>query len=112
MKEINAYIKPHKLTDVSLALQNVEELCGMSIIEVKGFGRREKGSPHPVVDDLMDFAPYVKVEIFCHDELIEDVVSIIQKNAYTGLRGDGRIFVSHVEKEIKIGTKEQGKTTI
>ncbi len=113
MKEITAFIKPHKLSGVTIALQRVEGLCGMSVVDVKGFGRRpETDAPHPSVDDLMDFATYVKIEIFCHDELIEDIVTTIQKTAYTGLRGDGRIFISNVERELKIGTEEQGESKI
>ncbi len=104
MKEIKAYIKPHKLPSVTQALKKVEHLGGMTVVNVKGFGRRSKNDEiHPIVDDLMDFAPYVKIEIFCHDRFLEEIVSLIDKNAFTGLRGDGKIYVSNVEKEIKIG---------
>lgn len=109
MKEITVYIKPHKLTEVTLAMQKVKRLRGMSVVEMKGFGRAErKDAPHPVVDDLMDFAPYVKIELFCDDDLVDEIVSIIDKIAYTGLRGDGKIYVSNVEKAIKIGKGEIG----
>jgi len=104
MKEITAYIKPHKLTEVTLVLQKVKGLRGVSVVEVKGFGRRsEKDAPHPVTDDLMDFAPYVKIELFCRNDLVDEIVSRIDKAAYTGLRGDGKIYISDVEKAIKIG---------
>jgi nitrogen regulatory protein PII len=104
MKEIKAYIKPHKLGDVARALQRVEGLRGMSVVEVKGFGRREDDDAyHPSVDDLMDFARYSKIEIFCHDDLAEELVSVIEKHAYTGLRGDGKIYVSDLDKAFKIG---------
>ena len=107
MKGITAYIKPHKLDDVTPALQKVEALRGVSVAEIKGFGRRgDKDSPHPVTDDLMDFAPYVKLEIFCTDELLDEIVSIIEEKAYTGLRGDGKIYVFNVERAIKIGKGE------
>ncbi len=92
MKEITAYIKPHKLTDVTAELQKVEGLRGVSVVDIKGFGRRkEKDDPHPMTDDLMNFAPYTKLEIFCKDELVDEIVSTIDKTAYTGLRGDGEI---------------------
>jgi nitrogen regulatory protein PII len=109
MKEIRAYIKPHKLNDVTSALQKVQRLRGMSVVEVKGFGRRgEKDARHPIVDDLMDFARYSKIEIFCYDDLVEELVAVIEKNAYTGLRGDGKIYVSDVERAFKIGRGEIG----
>jgi nitrogen regulatory protein P-II 1 len=104
MKEINAYIKPHKLQNVARALQKVEGLRGMSVMDVKGFGRRgEHDAYHPAVDDLMDFARYSKIEIFCRDDLAEELVAVIEQHAYTGLRGDGKIYVSAIEKAFKIG---------
>jgi nitrogen regulatory protein P-II 1 len=104
MKEIKAYIKPHKLHDVARALQKVEGIRGMSVVGVKGFGRRnDDDAYHPVVDDLMDFARYSMIEIFCHDNLAEKLVTVIEKHAYTGLRGDGKIYVSTIDKAFKIG---------
>jgi len=104
MKEIRAYIKPHKLYTTSLALQKVEGFCGMSVVDVKGFGRRDgEESQATVVDELMDFAHYVKLEIFCDDTVCDNLISIIRKNAYTGLRGDGKIYVLPAESVHKIG---------
>ena len=103
MKQINAYIKPHKLDDVTRALQKVERLRGMSVVEVKGFGRKDENDTHHPVDDLKDFARYSKVEIFCPEDLVEELASIIENNAYTGLRGDGKIYVFDVERAYKIG---------
>jgi len=104
MKMINAYIKPHRLNSVTKALKKVRRLRGMSVVEVKGFGRKsEDDTSHPIVDDLMDFAKYSKIEIFCHDDIAEEVVGLINKNAYTGLRGDGKIYVSEVDGAFKIG---------
>ena len=104
MKQIKAYVKPHKLNDVTQALQKVERLRGMSVMDVRGFGRRSvNDSRHPVVDDLMDFARYTKIEIFCDDELVDELVSLIDRNACTGLRGDGKIYVSDVDIAFKIG---------
>jgi nitrogen regulatory protein PII len=104
MKQINAYIKPHKLNDVAQALEKIKRLRGMSVIKVEGFGRRgENDSYYPGVDDLMNFAQYAKIEIFCDDDLADEIVLLIEKNAYTGLRGDGKIYVSQVDKSFKIG---------
>lgn len=107
MKEIIAYIKTHRLTKVTMALQKIKGLGGISVAKVRGFGRRREDDPHrPVVDDLMDFAEYIKIEIFCPDELAEELISVIDRAASTGLRGDGKIFLSNVEKGFRIGNGE------
>lgn len=104
MKQIQAYIKPHKLNEVAMALQKLEGLRGMSVIDVRGFGRRaEKDASCLAVDELNDFAKYVKIEIFCSDELVDEIVSVIDRSARTGLRGDGKIYVTEVVKAVKIG---------
>ncbi len=103
MKQIQAYIKTHRLYEVTRALQKVDGLRGMSVTEVKGFGRRQSGEASQPVDELMDFAPYTKIEIFCEDELMTEIVTTIEEKAYTGLRGDGKIYVSPVECRFKIG---------
>ena len=73
MKEIKAYIKPHKLADVTRALHKVEGLSGMSVVNVRGFGRgRAKDSPHKIVEDLADYIPHVKIEIICLEERVEE----------------------------------------
>ena len=113
MKKIEAYIKTHKLSEVSMALLKVERLRGMSSVEVKGFGRKNGKDVHrSVVNDLMDFAKYIKIEVFCHDDLADEIVSTINRTACTGLRGDGKIYVSDVEKAFKIGKGEIVKTDI
>jgi nitrogen regulatory protein PII len=109
MKEIKAYVKPHKLNDVTQALKKVEKLRGMSVMDVRGFGRRSlNDSSHLVVDDLMDFARYTKIEIFCNDDLVDELVALIDRNACTGLRGDGKIYVSDVAIAFKIGKGKIG----
>jgi nitrogen regulatory protein PII len=104
VKEIKAYIKRHKLGQVTFALQRVERLRGMSVSEVKGWGRREETDPCcPGIDDLMDSYPYAKIEIVCEDDLANELISVIDKTARTGLRGDGKIYISNVERAVKIG---------
>ncbi len=113
MKLIQAYIKPHKLSEVSLALHKVEGLTGMSILDVRGGGRgRMDKSHHTIEDDLIDFIPHVKIEIFCHDEQLHDIVTTIQTAAHTGLRGDGKIYISGVDDAVRISTGEQGEIAI
>lgn len=114
MTEVRAYIKPHKLDEVTLALHHVEGLTGMSVSDVKGFGRGlAKDAPHSIHEDLADYAPHVKIEIFCREALVDEVVETIRQAAHTGLRGDGKIYVvSHVEQAVRISTGERGEAAV
>jgi nitrogen regulatory protein P-II 1 len=112
MKEIKAYIKPHMLSKVTRALQKIEGLTGMSVTDIRGFGRgRAKGAPRGD-DDLLDYSLRMKIEIFCKDEFVEEIVSLIEKTAHTGLRGDGKICVSPVEFAVRISTGERGEKAL
>ena len=113
MKEVKAYFKPHKLSTVARELQKVEGLTGMSVTDVRGFGRgKAKDAPQRIVDDLVDYVSNVKIELFCRDELVERIVSAIEKAAHTGLRGDGKIYVSNVEAAVRISTGERGEGAV
>ncbi len=114
MKEIKAFIKPHKLSDVTLALHRIEGLTGISVSETKGFGRgRAKDSPHSVQDDVVDYIPNVKIETVCHDDMVDRIVETIREAAHTGLRGDGKIYVlSHIEDAVRISTGERGESAV
>jgi len=113
MKEVRAYIKPHKLVEVLLALHKVEGLTGLSISEIKGLGRGGiKDSQEHLTDDLVNYIPHVRIEIVCHDELVEEIVSRIQDSAHTGLRGDGKIYVSAMETAVRISTGERGEAAV
>ena len=113
MKEIKAYIKPHKLSEVTLALHQVEGLSGMSVSEGRGFGRgKAKDSSHSFQDNLVDYLPHVRIEIICPDDLAETVVSTIEKNAHTGLRGDGKVYISDAQAGIRISTGERSEEEI
>ncbi len=109
MKQIQAYIKPHMLSKVTRALQKIEGLTGMSVVDVRGFGRgRAKGAPRRAGDDLLDYSLRMKIELFCANDKVDEIVDMIEKTAHTGLRGDGKIFVSPVEKAVRISTGERG----
>jgi len=109
MKEIKAYIKPHKLENVALALHKLEGLTGMTVVEVKGFGRnRGAGRERPQHEQLYDFVKHVKIEIACLDEQVEEIVTIIKTHAHTGLRGDGKIYISTIDEAIRIENGESG----
>ncbi len=108
MKQVIAYIKPHKLSEVSLALHKVKGLTGMSVVDVRGFGRGKKKDGHETEEEVRDFDLHAKIEIFCADDLVEEILSVIEKTAHTGLRGDGKIYVTTVETAVRITTGERG----
>ena len=113
MKFIIAFIKPHKLTDVTLALQEIEELSGASITDVRGFGRgRGKSAEDRIRDGLIDYMPRTRLEIACPDDLVDRVVSVVEKHAHTGLRGDGKIYVYGLEQAVRISTGEHGGAAV
>ncbi len=113
MKEIKAYIKKHKLSDVTLALHHVGELTGMSIVDVRGFGRSRAKKAFKGIDcDPVDYERYTKIEIVCHDNLVGEIVAIIKKEAHTGLKGDGKIYISNIENAIRIESGEEGDKAV
>lgn len=103
MKEIRAYIKDFKQDAVTRALHQIKGLSGASFSNVVGFGRgKERSSGYNPDADPSGYVHHVKVEAVCSDNIVDDVVKAIHQAAHTGLRGDGRIFVSDVERELKI----------
>ncbi len=106
MKKIEAIIKPFKLEDVKDALATLE-LTGMTVNEVKGYGRQQGHSElYRGAEYAVDFIPKIKIELVVKDEIVDDVIKIIVENAKTGKIGDGKIFVSNIEKSIRIRTSE------
>lgn len=103
MQEVKAYIKEHKLSDVISALHQIEGLIGLSVIPVKRFGKSPDGKH--IVDNVLGEAAYVKLEFICDDELLDTVVSGIKQASYTGIRDDGFICVSSIEKMENINPK-------
>lgn len=112
MKKIEAYIRPFKLDEVKDALTRVG-VKGMSVSEVKGFGRQRghkeiyRGSEYTV-----DFLPKIKIEIIVKDNELENAIDAIMESAATGKLGDGKIFIYDVLDSIKIRTGESGETIL
>jgi len=112
MKKVEAIIKPFKLDEVKDALNEVG-IQGMTVTEVKGFGRTGgkkevyRGSAY-----VVDFVPKVKVEIVVTDDQAQQVLDAIEKSAKTGRIGDGKIFVTPVEQSVRIRTGETGEDAI
>ena len=113
MKQIVAYVKSHKLPAIALALQNISGLTGMSYSTVHGFGRsRAKNAEQKVVRDLVDFVTMDRLEVFCSNEIADQVIETVISAAHEGQRGDGKIYVCNVANAIRIGTKERGKSAV
>jgi nitrogen regulatory protein P-II 1 len=112
MKKIEAIVKPFKLDDVKEALNEIG-ITGMTVTEVKGFGRQKghkeiyRGAEYQV-----DFMPKIKIDLVVDASLADQVVSVISRSANTGKIGDGKIFVLTVEQAIRIRTGESGKDAV
>jgi nitrogen regulatory protein P-II 1 len=112
MKKIEAIIKPFKLDDVKDALNEIG-VQGMTVTEVKGFGRQKghvelyRGAEYDVA-----FIPKIKIEVVVGEDMAEKAVATIKEKAKTGKIGDGKIFVSSIEQIIRIRTGETGDTAI
>src|SRR3990172_6321904 len=101
------------LSKVIEALKEAEELPGVTVSEVTGFGRgRAAQAKAKVVEDSVEYVKKVKLEIVVPDHLAETVVQIIRTNAHTGTSGDGKIFIYTVDDMIRIRTGERGEAAI
>ncbi len=112
MKKIEAIIKPFKLDEVKDALNEIG-IHGMTVTEVKGFGRQKGHTElYRGAEYVVDFIPKIKIEIVISDELATKVVDAIEKSAKTGKIGDGKIFIYSIEDVIRIRTGERGETAV
>ena len=113
MKEIKAIIRPFRLLEVTEELHKIKDLPGVTVSEIKGFGKsRARNAKDKIVYEMVEFVPRIKLEVVVNDEMAGDVVSVIQKVAHTGNTGDGKIFVINVEETVKIRTNERGRDAI
>lgn len=112
MKMITAIIKPFRLDDVRAALAEVG-ISGMTVTEVKGFGRQKGHTEHyRGAEYTVDFLPKVKIELAVDQEVVEGVVEAIMESARTGKVGDGKIFVTNIESVVRIRTGEMDKEAL
>lgn len=113
MKEIKAILRPLKLLEVIEALQQIEGLPGVTISDIKGFGKgRAKNAEDKISYETIDFIPRVKLELVVNDNIAEEVVDEIQKHSHTGNTGDGKIFIIEVSSVVKIRTNQKGEEAI
>ena len=112
MKQVVAIIKPFKLDDVREALYDVG-VQGLTVTEVKGFGRQKGHSElYRGAEYMVDFLPKVKIEAVMSEDLVDQAVEAILKAARTGKVGDGKIFVFDVEQVIRIRTGETDEAAV
>lgn len=112
MKKIEAIIKPFKLDEVKEALQEAG-IQGLSVIEVKGFGRQKGHTElYRGAEYVVDFLPKVKIEMVLTDDMVDIAIEAITSAARTEKIGDGKIFVSSVEQAIRIRTGETGDDAV
>ena len=112
MKKIEAIIKPFKLDEVKEALQEIG-VQGLSVIEVKGFGRQKGHTElYRGAEYVVDFLPKVKIEVALEDDQVEPAIAAIIEAAKTDKIGDGKIFVSSIEQAIRIRTGESGSEAL
>ena len=112
MKLVTAIIKPFKLDDVREALGEIG-ISGMTVSEVKGFGRQKGHTElYRGAEYVVDFLPKVKLELVVNDGDVESCIEAINRSAKTGKIGDGKIFVTTVERVIRIRTGEENEEAI
>ena len=109
MKLITAIVQPFMLTKITHALEEIERFPGLSITDVRGFGREkhEHNVEHRRAEDIVDFVKKNRIDIVAPDDLVGNIVQTIERLAHTGNRGDGKIFVSNVETAVRIRTGER-----
>ncbi|MDX7991176.1 P-II family nitrogen regulator [Xenorhabdus littoralis] len=106
MKLITIIIKPFKLEEIREALADIG-VQGMTITEVKGFGRQKGHSElYRGAEYNVNFLPKVKIDIAIHDELVEEIINVVQQTAFTGKMGDGKIFIFELQHAVRIRTGE------
>ncbi|MCE9678018.1 nitrogen regulatory protein P-II [Shewanella sp. AS1] len=112
MKKVEAIIKPFKLDDVRESLAELG-ITGMTVSEVKGFGRQKGHTElYRGAEYMVDFLPKVKIELVIQDDQVEQAIEVIVNTARTGKIGDGKIFVTDVERVIRIRTGEENEEAV
>lgn len=112
MKKMEVIIKPFKLEDVKDALADIG-ITGMTVSEVKGYGRQKGHNElYRGAEYTVDFMPKIKLEIVINDEDVEKVIETVTESAKTGKIGDGKIFISDIEKIVRIRTGETGSEAV
>ena len=113
MKEIKAIVQPFQLSTVVAALQEIPDLPGITVFDVRGFGRQQANHGHDGIEDEgILYAKKVQIEIVVPDRLVDRVVRTIQEHAHTGNPGDGKIFERSIDEAIRIRSGERGEQAL
>jgi nitrogen regulatory protein PII len=116
MKIITAMVQPFMLSKVTGALEEIEGFPGMTVTDVRGFGREKgshaKGAPHRIIDDFVEYVKKARIEIVARDEMADLIVDTIVRTAHTGNAGDGKVFVWSVDQAIRIQTGETDENAL
>lgn len=112
MKQVIAYIKPSALELVTEGLRNVEGLTGMSAMENNDFGRGKGANCKRVDSQINRFSRNVRIEIMVTDAIVWEVVETIRQQAWTGEKGEGKIYVLDVVEAVRVRTNERGEAAV
>lgn len=116
MKIITAMVQPFMLSKVTGALEALDGFPGMTVTDVRGFGREKSAhdadAPHRVIEEFVEYVKKARIEIVARDEMVDLIVETIVRAAHTGNRGDGKVFVWPVERAVRIQTGEKGDAAI
>ena len=116
MKIITAMVQPFMLSKVTSALEEIDSFPGMTVTDVRGFGREKgshaKGAPHRIIEDFVEYVKKARIEIVARDEMTDLIVDTIVRTAHTGNPGDGKVFVWPVERAVRIQTGETNDAAI
>lgn len=112
MKQIIAYIKPAVIEQVTEALMHVDGLTGMSVIDIKGFGRGRGAFPSLINSQITPFSRNVRLEVMTSDAVVWDAVDTIRQQAWTGEQGSGKIYVLDVVEAVRVRTNERGEAAV
>ena len=113
MKEVRAFVQPFLIDKITAALLELPGFPGMSVSDLRGFGRGMKSSAsHSLQEELQEFTHKLRLEIFVRDDMAVKVAEAVAAAAHTGNRGDGKVFILAVEQAIRIRTGERGDAAI
>ncbi len=112
MNMVLAFLPPHRLDEVALRLQRLEQFPGMTVTDARGYGHEKAREEHDSRVQLTDFTPTVRIEMVLPEDLVEDVLSTIYEVAHTGRRGDGKVYVLPVSDALRIKTGQRGASAV
>lgn len=105
MKEVKAIIQPHRLSKIRSTLRNIKNFPGMTVTKVEGCGHQVPNPAQGVREELTDYSPKIRIEMVLPDDLLEGILQILVEVGHTGQPGDGLVWVTPVERMIRLSEK-------